>query len=222
MRAGEKNGPRTNDNWSTRVDNRRPRWHSTHMRMLTVAFLLAFSATHASSQGTVRVTVQTELGNIELAIDSARAPVTAANFLRYVDGGRYEGGRFHRTVTPDNQPNNEVKIEVIQWSPAPRGDRERIPPIELERTNKTGLRHLDGTISMARGGPDTATGDVFICIGDQPELDFGGKRNADGQGFAAFGRVTGGMDIVRRIQKSPANGQSLAPPVRIINIVRVK
>ena len=174
----------------------------------------------AQQPGTVRVIIQTELGNIELAVDSARAPRTAANFLRYVDAGRYEGGRFHRTVTMANQPTNNVKIEVIQWSAAPRGEREAFPAIELERTSVTGLKHLDGTISMARGGPNTATSDVFICIGDQPSLDFGGARNPDGQGFAAFGQVVSGMDIVRRIQASPANGQSLTPPVRIINIVR--
>jgi peptidyl-prolyl cis-trans isomerase A (cyclophilin A) len=187
-----------------------------------VSTLIASTVPAQASPGLVRVTIRTEIGNIELAVDSARAPVSAANFLRYVDAGRYEGGRFHRTVTPDNQPNNDVKIEVIQWSAAPRGTREAFSPVELERTNKTGLRHLDGTISMARGGPNSATSDVFICLGDQPELDFGGKRNADGQGFAAFGRVTAGMDVVRRIQRSPARGQTLDPPVRIINIVRTR
>jgi peptidyl-prolyl cis-trans isomerase A (cyclophilin A) len=94
------------------------------------------------------------------------------------------------------------------------------PPIKLERTNKTGIRHLDGTISMARDGPDTGTSDFFICIGNQPSLDFGGKRNPDGQGFAAFGRVLLGMDVVRRIQEAPAKGQALQPPVAITNIVR--
>lgn len=170
--------------------------------------------------GIVRVTMQTDLGNIELAVDSAHAPRTAANFLRYVDAGRYEGGRFHRTVTMSNQPSNDVKIEVVQWSGAPRGNREAFPAIELERTSVTGLKHLDGTISMARSGPNTATADVFICIGDQPSLDFGGARNPDGQGFAAFGRVISGMEVVRRIQGSPANGQTLTPAVRILNIVR--
>src|SRR3954453_17751304 len=168
--------------------------------------------------GLVRMTMQTELGNIELVVDSAHAPRTAANFLRYVDAWRYEGGRFHRTVTMSNQPTNDVKIEVVQWSAAPRGGRKAFPPIQLERTSVTGLKHLDGTISMARGGPNTATSDVFICIGDQPSLDFGGARNPDGQGFAAFGRVTSGMEVVRRIQASPANGQTLTPPVRILNI----
>ena len=81
----------------------------------------------------------------------------------------------------------------------------------------TGLRHLDGTLSMARDGPDTATGDFFICIGDQPELDFGGRRHPDGQGFAAFGRVVRGMDVVRAIQAAPADAQHLTPPVRILS-----
>ena len=193
----------------------------TAARSVAAMTVMAGSAA-AQTPGIVRVTILTDLGNIELAVDSAHAPVSAANFLRYVDAGRYEGGRFHRTVTPDNQPNNAVRIEVIQWSAAPRGDREAFPAIELERTSTTGLKHLDGTISMARGGPNTATSDVFICIGDQPELDFGGKRNADGQGFAAFGRVTAGMDVVRRIQRSPAKGQTLDPPIRILDIVRAR
>lgn len=161
-----------------------------------------------------RVVLQTQRGNIELDIDSKRAPITAANFLQYVRGGAYDGGRFHRTVTPSNQPDNKVKIEVIQASPKP-GAALR-PPIRLERTSSTGLRHVNGAISMARTAPDSATGDFFICIGAQPELDFGGKRNPDGQGFAAFGRVIRGMDVVRRIQQSPAKGQSLTPAVTIL------
>jgi peptidyl-prolyl cis-trans isomerase A (cyclophilin A) len=93
--------------------------------------------------------------------------------------------------------------------------------LALERTRDTGLSHKDGTVSMARAGPDTATSDFFICIGDQPPLDFGGKRNPDGQGFAAFGRVVAGMDVVRRIQAAPAEGQSLKPPVRILRAKRL-
>ncbi|HUR36217.1 MAG TPA: peptidylprolyl isomerase, partial [Terriglobales bacterium] len=94
-------------------------------------------------------------------------------------------------------------------------------PIALERTTATGLKHVDGAISMARDGPDTATSDFFLCVGPQPELDFGGKRNPDGQGFAAFGRVTKGMDVVRKIQAAPSKGQKLIPPVRIIKIERI-
>lgn len=142
------------------------------------------------------------------------------NFLRYVDAGRYTGGRFHRTVTPANQPDKKVKIEVIQAGVNPKLASKDFPPIPLERTSVTGLRHLDGTVSMARDTPDSATSDFFLCIGNQPELDYGGKRNPDGQGFAAFGRVTKGMDVVRKIQHSPANGQSLTPPIRILKVRR--
>ncbi len=137
-----------------------------------------------------------------------KLPNTVANFLKYVDGKFYDGGKFHRTVTPDNQPDNKVKIEVIQGGINPDKMKDEFKPIKLERTKDTGLKHKDGTISMARDGPDTATSDFFICIGDQPELDHGGKRNPDGQGFAAFGRVTKGMDVVKKIQASAAKGQS--------------
>jgi peptidyl-prolyl cis-trans isomerase A (cyclophilin A) len=170
----------------------------------------------------VRVLVRTTLGDVEIEVDADRAPITASNFLRYVDGGHYDGGRFHRTVTLANQPDNTVKIEVIQAGVSTERVKDRFAPIALERTNRTGLKHLDGTVSMARGGPDTATSDFFICINDQPSLDFGGARNADGQGFAAFGRVVRGMDVVRRIQTSPnTDAQRLTPPIGIVQIMRV-
>ena len=161
------------------------------------------------------------MGAVEIEVDAVRAPATAANFLRYVDAGRYDGGRFHRTVTLGNQPQSPVKIEVVQAGVSPEREKEDFPPVALERTRDTGLSHKDGTVSMARAGPDTATSDFFICIGDQPSLDFGGRRNPDGQGFAAFGRVVVGMDVVRRIQAAPAEGQSLKPPVRILRAKRL-
>jgi peptidyl-prolyl cis-trans isomerase A (cyclophilin A) len=164
------------------------------------------------------VVIETGLGTIEAEIDTVHAPITAANFLKYVDEGRYNGGQFHRTVKPDNQPDNAVKIEVIQGGRAPGAPE--FPAIPLERTSVTGILHLDGVLSMARSGPDTATSDFFICVGDQPSLDFGGKRNPDGQGFAAFGHVTKGMDVVRKIQMAPAQGQNLTPPVQIFKISR--
>jgi peptidyl-prolyl cis-trans isomerase A (cyclophilin A) len=168
----------------------------------------------------VQVLIETEQGVIEVAVDSVRAPVTTANFLRYVDGGYYSDGLFHRTVTMANQPDNDVRIEVIQAGVNPARAEERFAPISLERTNHTGLAHRDGVISMARSTPDSAVSDFFICIGDQPSLDFGGARNADGQGFAAFGRVIRGMDVVRAIQAAPAEGQKLAPPVKIVGARR--
>jgi peptidyl-prolyl cis-trans isomerase A (cyclophilin A) len=166
-----------------------------------------------------RVAIETEFGIIEVALESAKAPKTTANFLRYVDAGAYAKGGFHRTVRLDNQPANKVKIEVIQGGSL-REDRD-FPPIPLERTRDTGVLHVDGAISMARDTPDSATSDFFICIGEQKELDFAGKRNPDGQGFAAFGRVVRGMDIVRRIQGRPAQEQALAPPVRFLSVRRL-
>ena len=173
----------------------------------------------------VVVRLVTALGEIDLEIDRAHAPLSAANFLRYVDAGRYDGGRFHRTVRPDTETRPEVAIQVVQAGVAPGREAEDLPPIALERTTETGLKHLDGTLSMARAEPDTATSDFFICIGDQPRLDFGGARNPDGQGFAAFGKVVRGMDVVRQIQASPAPNvqtpQALNPPVRILTARRL-
>ncbi len=198
---------------------------------LLVAACLGMCAASTSQErpAPARVLLQTGLGEIEVEVDSARAPATAANFLRYVDGGFYNGGRFHRTVKLDNQPANKVRIEVVQagidpspagYAPGSRREKEQWPPIRLERTSQTGLRHRNGAISMARDGPDSATSDFFICIGDQPSLDFGGARNPDGQGFAAFGRVVRGMDVARKIQAAPADGQKLDPPIRILRAAR--
>jgi peptidyl-prolyl cis-trans isomerase A (cyclophilin A) len=172
--------------------------------------------TRGAASAETRVLLETTAGDVELEVDLDRAPVTARNFLRYVEAGRYDGGRFHRTVRADNQPENRIRIAVVQAGVAPDEGSRDFPPIPLERTGKTGLRHRDGAVSMARAGPDTATSDFFVCVGDQPALDEGGKRNPDGQGFAAFGRVVQGMDVVRRIHAAKAEGQTLTPPVRIV------
>ena len=175
----------------------------------------------AGPGGVDTVELATSLGSILVEVDGERAPVTAANFLRYVDAGLYDGARFHRTVTPDNQPNDDVKIEVVQASRRP--GTEGFGAIPLERTSVTGLTHVDGAVSMARSGPDTAVSDIFIAIGPQHALDFGGARNPDGQGFAAFGRVVAGMDVVKRIQAAPADArQRLTPPVEILAARRVR
>lgn len=166
------------------------------------------------------VIIETAAGAIDVTLDDDQAPGTVANFLRYVDAGMYDGGRFHRVVRLDNQPNDAIRIEVIQGGVNLERMTENGTPIPLERTSETGLRHLDGTISMARFRPDSAVSDFFICIGDQPELDFGGMRNPDGQGFAAFGQVTDGMDVVRTIQAGTTDSQTLIFPARIISVKR--
>jgi peptidyl-prolyl cis-trans isomerase A (cyclophilin A) len=187
-----------------------------------LTFVLASALQSPSAAALPRVTVETELGQIVIEIDTVRAPITAANFLKYVDAELYDGGRFHRTVRtePDNQPQNAVKIDVIQAGANPARTIEYFQPLAHEPTSQTKLTHVDGVVSMARAQVNTARDQFFICIGDQRELDAGGKRNADGHGFAAFGRVVSGMDVVRRIHASPSSGQTLTPPVRILRIRR--
>ncbi len=193
----------------------------TRYLVLFLCVLCASAVKQMDAQAGPHVLLTTTMGEIEIAVDSADAPVTSANFLRYVDLGFYGNfGRFHRTVRTDNQPDSKVKIAVVQAGLAPYR-AQGFPPIALERTNVTGLRHLDGTVSMARDGPNTATSEFFICIGNQPALDYGGKRNPDGQGFAAFGRVVKGMDVVKKIEQSAARGQTLTPVIRILKATRV-
>lgn len=179
----------------------------------------------------VRVVFETELGAIVMEVDLARAPTTARNFLKYVDGGFYDGGVINRSVRPDNTVRKDVEIQVIQFQMNRERTADQFPPIPLERTSVTGLKHVNGALSMARAGPDTARASFSICIGDQPSLDFAGARNADGQGFAVFGRVVDGWDAIRKIHasKTAAAGtpaargygtETLDPPIRILKARR--
>ncbi len=189
------------------------------MAFFVLALLGLSSAPLLGGDG-VACRITTDAGEIEIRVYPQLAPVTTANFLRYVEAGLYDGTTFFRVVTPDNQPNDKVRIEVIQGGDV--AEEKCFPAIPHETTAQTGLKHVDGAVSMARAEPGTATSSFFICVNDQPELDFGGRRNPDGQGFAAFGRVTRGMEIVRRIQCLAANGQALMRPVPIRTISRVK
>ncbi len=199
------------------------------IRALSFALSLAVAAgaaaqspAPAQAPSPVRLRITTDLGVIDVEVDQAHAPVTSANFLRYVDGAFFDGGQFHRSARLETQAERPVKIEVVQASIKRERSKETFPAIALERTSVTGLKHTDGTLSMARSGPDSATSSFFICVGDLPSLDFGGARNADGQGFAAFGRVVAGMDVVRKIHQSPAKGETLEPPVKILKIERLR
>ncbi len=193
------------------------------MNTVIASGLIGLMALVQGPAAPVVVVFETSLGSITIEVNVAKAPVTAANFLKYVDEGLYDGGRFHRTVRPDTETNKVHPIEVVQAGRAPRTPTTPgYPPIALEPTSVTGLAHVDGAVSMARAGADTATSDFFICIGAQPLLDFGGARNADGQGFAVFGRVISGMDVVRKIQASPVRpgSQTLDPVVAIVKARR--
>ena len=167
-----------------------------------------------------KILIMTPLGNIEGEIFEDKAQITSKNFFRYVDSKLYDGTSFLRTVRLKNQKDSEIKIELISGGVVPRD--KCYPPIEHETTMVTGLKHIDGTISMSRGKPGSATSRFFICVGDQPELNFGGRRNPDGQGFAAFGKVVEGMDVIRMIHNQPSEGQILKPPIEIISIRRIK
>ncbi|MCU1382536.1 MAG: peptidyl-prolyl cis-trans isomerase [Acidobacteria bacterium] len=171
----------------------------------------------------VLVRIATSLGDITIEVDSARAPVTATNFLKYVDAGFYTNGRFHRATRDGNYivnlPNRPL-LECIQAGIDPAARPKAFAPVPLERTSVTGLKHVIGTVSMARGTADSATSDFFILLNDQPSLDFGGKRFDDEQGAAAFGHVVSGMEVVRKIQQQPTEGQSLTPPITIFSATR--
>lgn len=170
----------------------------------------------------IRVLIETESGNLVVEVYPERAPVTAGNFLSLAEQGAFTGAIFYRVVRLDNQPNNQVKIEVIQGGLFHEERINQYEPIVHETTRETGIRHTDGIISMARNSPGTASTEFFICIGDQPSLDSGGDRNPDGQGFAAFGKVVEGMEIVRAIQLMPDREQMLVQPVKIRRMTLIR
>ena len=182
--------------------------------------LLTFLMVSCIHETVIPISMETELGSIQMVLYPDRAPITVSNFLRYVDENRYQDFHFYRVVHMENQPDNDVKIEVIQGGLGFDKHPMELPTILNETTDKTGIRHLNGTLSMARLEPGTASSEIFICINDQPELDFGGKRNPDGQGFAAFGKVISGMDVVRKIQLLPETNQILDKVVKVNSIQR--
>jgi len=186
-------------------------------RIFATTLLIAI-AFNGFSQKLPKVEMTTTLGKIVFEIDTIHAPLTAKNFLNHIEKGTYKNAVFYRVVRPDNQPTSKTKIEVIQGGLYADEEIEKIKPIPHETTKQTGIKHLDGTLSMARNGPGTASSEFFICVGDQPELDFGGNRNPDEQGFAAFGKVIEGMDVVRIIQIQKDKSQYLVEPVKILGI----
>jgi peptidyl-prolyl cis-trans isomerase A (cyclophilin A) len=191
--------------------------------IITVLFLLNCVGEKSSENNSLpKIIIQTSMGNITVEIDQQKAPVTATNFLKYVDEKRFIGATFYRVVRMDNQPSNKIKIQVIQGGIEFAKSDLSLKPIKHETTKETGILHKNGTISMARNEPGTASSEFFICIGDQPELDFGGKRNPDGQGFAAFGHVIDGMAVVLQIQKQVDDNQMLISPIKIEDMRRLK
>jgi peptidyl-prolyl cis-trans isomerase A (cyclophilin A) len=184
-----------------------------------ISVILLCCAFQANAQEPVQCRLETALGNITIELYPAKAPITVKNFLYYTDQGLYDSSTFFRVCTPANEANRAVKIEVVQGGDIAK--EKLLPPISLETTAQTGLTHVDGAVSMARLGPNTATCNFFICVGPQPTLDFGGARNPDGQGFAVFGQVISGMDVVKKIQKQEDKQQYLIHPVIIYRLSRL-
>jgi len=180
-------------------------------------------ASPALAAGKPRVAIQTSHGVIVVELETTKAPVTSANFLRYVDTGKYNGGMFYRAArTP-----GVTGAGTIQGGPSPTA--RHFPPIAHESTKMTGLRHKAGTISMTRNEPGSATSDFFICASPEPYLDARPGASGDNLGFAAFGQVVQGMEVVRKILALhtsrtaivPAmKGQMLDPPVPIVSMTR--
>lgn len=185
--------------------------------IIIIAFVLTVFA--CNSQNPI-VTISTDFGEIELEIFENKAPITAKHFMQNVDSNVFKDACFYRVVRLDNQPNNDIKIEVIQGGLFHDSIVDKLPTIKHETTKETGILHTNGVISMARLEPGSASTEFFICIGNQPELDFGGMRNPDGQGFAAFGKVTKGMDVVKKIQTQKNQGQMLDKRIKILSIKR--
>ena len=161
------------------------------------------------------VTMQTNFGLIEIELYNEKAPITVSNFLQYINQNRYEDFHFYRTVTIENQSTNQQKIEVIQGGLGLNNHPLRLDPIKHENTNITGLKHINGSISMARIEPGSADSEIFICINNQPELDYGGKRNPDGQGFATFGKVINGFQVIKKIHNQKNKNQMLINPISV-------
>ncbi|GAO42460.1 peptidylprolyl isomerase [Flavihumibacter petaseus] len=190
--------------------------------VISCMLLLFLAGCHPQSpQGNPRISIETPDGKIIIELFADKAPKTVAAFLALVDAGRYENTSFYRALTVTNQPSNAPKAELLQgglWNR--RKKRPTLPAIPHESTATTGIHHETGTISLARNEPGTGTSEFFICLTTQPGLDFGGVNNSDGQGYAAFGKVVEGMEVVYKIYQKPEEDQYLDPPVPIFNISR--
>jgi peptidyl-prolyl cis-trans isomerase A (cyclophilin A) len=182
-----------------------------------------FSCTHTTYKDP-HVIIETNFGNIEVELYPEKAPQSVHAFLSYVDSGLYKDCSFYRVLKEENQPSAAFKTELIQGGIWQTNYKKGIalPHIPHEPTNVTGLFHTNGTISLARTAPGTASSEFFICVGDQHAYDYGGRANPDGQGYAAFGKVFKGMDVIKAIHHQPEDGESFYPPIEISNIVRVK
>ncbi|WP_462254938.1 peptidylprolyl isomerase, partial [Ferruginibacter sp.] len=187
-----------------------------HKLIIAAVAVLLFSC---SSNKNPHIIIKTNLGNVEAELYPDKAPKTVAAFFSYVDSGFYKNSSFYRVLFIEAMAS-DYNTGIIQGGIWQSNNKKAIAlsGIVHEPPKLTGLSHTTGTLSLARSTPGTANSEFFICIGDQTGYDSSKNYNPDGLGFAAFGRVISGMDIVRQIHKQPANGQSFTRPVTILNI----
>ena len=193
------------------------------MKCFFIAVCLILVSCEKKKYKNPHIAIQTKLGNIEVELYIEKAPKSASAFLSYVDSGIYKNAAFYRVLNQENQRSDAFKAALIQGG-IYRTRHKRfkpLPGIAHETTKQTGILHTDGTISLARIEPGSATTEFFICLGTQPGFDYGGENNPDKQGYAAFGKVIKGMDIVRTIYDRPEDNEAFTPPVVIFNIVRL-
>jgi len=192
--------------------------------MLCILFCWLLSGCSGREPHTgTRVVIQTRFGDIEAELYPEKAPATVAAFLRNVDSGYYRNTSFYRILRDDNQVTGTLHSYLVQgglWETKPALE-QRLPLIPHEPTNKTGLRHIAGALSMARNTPGTASSEFFICLKDQPGFDYGGENNPDGQGYAVFGKIVSGMKTVQEIYRQPEYEQQLTPTITILDIKRL-
>ena len=189
------------------------------MRRIIAGYFIFLISCYPNSKNP-HIEIQTSIGDIEVELYPEKAPNSVAAFLSYIDSGFYKNTTFYRVLNNENQPSDAFKSELIQGGLWGTGNRKNLPGIPHESTRQTNILHKNGTISLARLAPGTATTEFFICVGDQPGYDYGGENNEDGQGYAAFGKVVKGLDIVRRIYNQPETDQYFNPRVPIYNIRR--
>jgi peptidyl-prolyl cis-trans isomerase A (cyclophilin A) len=191
-----------------------------YLFIVTISLLIASCSTKYKNP---HIEIQTKLGDIEVELFPDQAPKTVAAFLTYVKRGYYNNSSFYRVLNEENQPSDALKAELIQggiYKSKPKV-HDTLPGIPHETTQQTHILHTKGVISLARLAPGTATSEFFICVTDQPGFDFGGENNPDKQGYAAFGKVIKGMNIVNKIYNQSEDNQSFDPPVAIYDIIQL-
>lgn len=188
--------------------------------VVAILLILVFAGCSGASKYP-RVEISTRQGDIIIELYPEKAPKTVAAFLSYVEKDLYNNASFYRVLNDENQPSNAAKANLIQGGLYRSKKTPDLAGVPHETTKQSGILHKDGVVSLARLEPGTATAEFFICVGDQPGFDFGGANNADGQGYAAFGRVIKGLDIVRKIYNLPEDNQYFDPPVPIFDIKKL-